>query len=130
MNLKFIANEEKYYEFIRLLRNSNHGDGFVEKVNITPEQQKEYMKIYKECYYVCLDENIPVGFIGQIDDDIRVAVIPDYFKKGVGKFMVNELSNKHPTAYAKVKIENNASLKLFESCGFEKQFYILRKKHD
>jgi L-amino acid N-acyltransferase YncA len=29
-------------------------------------------------------------------------------------------------AFAKVKVDNEASLKLFESCGFKKKFYILK----
>ena len=46
---------------------------------------------------------------------------------GVGKFMINEIMKIFPKSYAKVKIENEASLKLFESCGFEKKYYVLEK---
>ena len=35
----------------------------------------------------------------------------------------------HPEAHAKVKIENTASLKLFEACGFKRKFYILEKEN-
>jgi RimJ/RimL family protein N-acetyltransferase len=41
--------------------------------------------------------------------------------------MIEEIMKEFPSAFAKVKIENEASLKLFESCGFTKQFYILKK---
>ena len=34
---------------------------------------------------------------------------------------------EYPTAYAKVKVDNEASLRLFRTCGFRKKFYILTK---
>ena len=41
--------------------------------------------------------------------------------------MVNKCMKIWPTAFAKVKIDNKASIKLFESCGFTKKFFILTK---
>jgi len=35
-----------------------------------------------------------------------------------------------PQAYAKVKVGNEASLRLFEKCGFTKQYYILEKNNE
>ena len=52
---------------------------------------------------------------------------PDFQKRGIGKFMINELMARHPQSVAKVKIENEASLRLFESAGFKKKYYILEK---
>ena len=85
------------------------------------------MEKYGTMYYICLVDDEPAGFVGVIDKDIRVATHPSFQQKGVGKFMINELMKKCPQAFAKVKIENKASLKLFESCGFKKKFYILEK---
>ena len=85
------------------------------------------MKKYKDNFFVCLYNNEPVGYIGQIDGDIRVAVYPDQFKRGIGAFMVNELMHIHPECFAKVKVDNKASLKLFEKCGFVKKYYVLEK---
>ena len=62
-----------------------------------------------------------------IEDDIRVCIHPDYQGKGIGKFMINEIMNEEPTAFAKVKMDNEASIKLFEACGFTKKFYIFTK---
>ncbi len=45
----------------------------------------------------------PIGYIGVIDNDIRVATHPDHQGKGVGSFMVNEIMKIHPNAFAKVK---------------------------
>jgi L-amino acid N-acyltransferase YncA len=37
--------------------------------------------------------------------------------------------NVHPYAVAKVKLDNNASLKLFEKCGFKKKYYLLEREN-
>jgi len=124
----FVENEEKYWEFIRKLRtNEEVIQGFVQQGDINPEQQEIYMKKYGHMYYICILDDKPVGFIGVIDRDIRVATHPDFQKRGVGKFMINELMKLHPDSLAKVKVDNQASLRLFESCGFTKKFYLLEK---
>lgn len=126
MKLEFVKNEEKYYEFIRLLRTDSRViSGFVEQVVITPEQQKLYMAKYKKCYYICLADGKPAGFIGEIDKDIRIAVLPEYQRKGIGTFMVMELLKINPDAYAKIKINNEISQKFFRKLGFELSFYIM-----
>ena len=71
---------------------------------------------------------MPIGYTGIIDDDIRVATHPGHQGRGVGKFMINEIMKINPQAFAKVKLENEASVKLFESCGFKKKYYILEKQ--
>lgn len=125
---RLVSISEKYYDFTRKLRNANYGNGFIEEANITLEQQKEYMSRYGKDYYICLEDEIPVGFIGSIDNDIRIAVTPSHFGKGVGKFMLQELMKIYPNASAKIKVDNEVSLKLFEKCGFKKKFYILEKE--
>lgn len=120
---------EPYWEFVRNLRNDSRVlSGFIQNIPITQEQQVSYMTKYQDCYRIALVDGNPVGFVGVIDDDIRVCTHPDFQGKGVGKFMITECMKLWPTAFAKVKIDNQASLNLFESCGFKKQFYILTKE--
>lgn len=133
-NYNLVQNEPKYWEFIRIVRNDPEMQkGFVEIVNITTEQQIEYMKKYGDGYYICLnEENEPIGFIGEVHDDIRVAVIVEFQKMGVGKFMVGEFMKLRPNSYAKMKFDNIASKRLFESCGFtymkkDDRFYYFKK---
>ena len=42
--------------------------------------------------------------------------------------MINELMKKHPEAIAKVKLDNEASIGLFEKAGFKKKYYLLEKE--
>jgi len=126
--MKLVKNEPKYYEFIRHLRNNEVvKKGFIEQEEISPQQHEKFMAKYGSLYYVCLLDSQPVGFVGQIENDIRVATHPDYQGRSVGSFMINELMKLHPMAVAKVKIKNEASLRLFEKCGFEKKYYILER---
>ena len=101
MLLKFVKNEEKYYEFIRFLRmDPRTSYGWVQQDYITPEQQKVYMAQYGKCYYICLADNVPVGYVGAVGDDLRVATLPEYQRRGIGSFMVKEILKRHPTVYA------------------------------
>jgi len=119
---------EKYWEFVRELRmNPQVMDGFIKSEYITQEMQFEYMKKYSKFYRVAILEDVPVGYVGVIDEDIRICTEPNYQRKGVAKFMLNEILKIFPNAFAKIKLDNDASLKLFESLGFKKKYYILEK---
>jgi len=126
--MELTPNKKMYWEFVRALRNMDGvRQGFVEQKNISKENHEEYMLVYGKCFYICIVNNTPTGYIGIINNDIRVATHPDYQGQGVGKFMINEIMKNNPHAFAKVKLENNASLRLFESCGFKKMYYILER---
>ncbi len=127
--MELVRCEEKFWEDVRQLRNMEGvKQGFVQQTEITPEQHHDYMKKNNDFFYICIDKGIFLGYTGVIDRDIRVATHPKHQKKGVASFMINEVMKIHPNAYAKVKIENEASLRLFKTCGFEKKYYILEKK--
>jgi len=126
--MDFVKNQEEYWEFIRQLRNDKRVKaGFIQQDHISKDNHLKYMEKYGNNFYVCLIDNYPAGYVGVIDRDIRVATHPDYQGKGVGKFMINALMKLYPDSLAKVKIENEASLRLFETCGFTKKYYILEK---
>jgi len=128
MYMELVYCDRKYWEFIRTLRNDKRVvSGFIQSTYITKDMQQEYMEKYSNCFRVALLDNEPVGYVGVIEDDIRVCTHPNHQGRGVGKFMINKCMEIWPTAFAKVKVDNQASLKLFESCGFTKSFYILNK---
>jgi len=126
--MRLVKNSKKYWEFIRHLRNDNDiKSGFIEQNYIEKEEHFRFMKEHGHNYYICLDEAKPVGFVGAICGDIRIAVDKNYHSKGIGKFMLKEFleSAGDIKVYAKVKIENLASLNLFKGVGFIEKYYIM-----
>ena len=116
---------KKYWEFVRILRNDKKVlDGFINSTYITKEMQEDYMKNHQQFYRIALINNQPCGYVGVIDNDIRICTHPNFQGKGVGKFMLKEVMKIFPNAYGKVKINNEASRKLFSSVGFKEKFII------
>ena len=103
-------------------------EGFIQQEHIHEEYHKAYMQAWGDCFFICLYKGEPAGYVGIINKDIRVATHPDFQGKGIGTFMINTIMQKYTDSEAKVKIENEASLKLFEKCGFKKKYYILEKE--
>ena len=116
-----------WYEWSDILEIRNlTSHGFGNTCEIDKETHFYFMKKYYRDYIVAELEGKIVGFGGVIDDDIRVAVHPDHQGLGIGKDIIYNLSLKYPNAFAKVKLDNEASLKLFESCGYKKKWYIMK----
>lgn len=136
MNLKLESCKEIYWEFVRILRQDDRvKNGFIHNTIINQQDQIKYMTKFANFYYIALIDNIPVGYVGVINDDIRVCTHPDFHGKGIGKFMINEIHKFWPNAIAKVKKTNEASSKLFLSCNFIKysednQFIYYKKIKD
>ena len=127
--MELVENQEEYWEFIRELRNMDGvRQGFIQQEHISKDSHHRYMKENCNFFYICLDKGSPIGYIGVIDYDIRVATHPQHQGKGVASFMLNEVMKLHPKAVAKVKIDNEASLRLFEKCGFKRKYYLLEKE--
>lgn len=125
MNLEIVECDSQFWEFVRLLRTDNRtSSGFITQTEITTEQQIEYMKTHHDCYRIALSESVPVGYVGVVDGDIRVCVHPEYHRQGVGKFLISFAMTFWPDAEARVKVTNQASQRLFESCGFTTKHII------
>lgn len=127
--MELVECKEEYWEFVRLLRIDQRViDGFIKTDYISEEMQKEFMKKNSQFFRIALIDKNPVGFIGVIHDDIRICTHPNYQNKGVGKFMVEMAEKIWPNAYAKIKVNNEKSIKLFESCGFKLKYFVYEKK--
>lgn len=98
--------------------------GFIEKANITPEQQKKYMAVHWTQFFIALIEDTPVGFVGCVNGEIRICTHPDFQRSGVGVFMMLEIMKRFPTAVARVKIQNKASQKMMEASGLTARYTI------
>ena len=83
--------------------------------------------------FIMMDEDIPVGQIRlNIEDDeaeIGYSIAAEYRRKGYGHTILQLIADKVETDYpqikkliAKVKPENSASKKLFESEGYEMKY--------
>ena len=119
---------KKYWEFVRNLRNDERvKDGFIKSTYITEDMQEAYMTVHYKYYRIALIDNAPVGYIGVIEDDIRICVHPAFQKRGVGKFMIEESMKIWPSAEGKVKLGNEASMNLFKSCGFKEAYVIFKR---
>ena len=130
LNFEVVKCSEKYWEFVRNLRNNIEVlGGFINKNHITKNQQAEYMKKNSKYFIIGLINGEPAGYFGVIDKDIRICTHPEFQKNGLGKFMLDELQKIWPDSIAKIKIENNASIKLFESAGYEPIFLIMKQKN-
>ena len=130
MYMELVECTSGYWEFVRVLRNDERVlSGFIKSNHIDTKMQNDYMEIHSKFYRIALVDGKPAGFVGVIDDDIRVCTHPDFQGRGVGKFMINKCMEIWPTAFAKVKLDNEASIKLFEACGFTKKYYILTKNN-
>lgn len=126
MKKKIIPSNGIYWNFIRELRNHPQVKlGFTQQKHISEKEHYRFMEKYGLHYFICLVDDIPAGYMGVVNNDIRVATHPDYQDMGIGKYMIEELLKRYPQAIAKIKLDNIASINLFEKCGFKKKYYIL-----
>lgn len=126
MELKLVECEQKFWNDILIIRNEDK-ESFDKQHEISLEEHEKFMTINDINYKIATIDGKFAGFIGIVNEDIRVGVKKEYRKIGVGKFMINEFRKIFEINHAKIKINNVASQKLFESCGFKKSFYILTK---
>lgn len=131
MKIEVLPNSEEYWDSIRCLRNDEKVKrGFINQDYITKDQQDSYMRSgVADKFIIVLVDGKFAGYAGSIDKDIRVCVSPKYQGKGVGVVLIKALMEKFPGSFAKIKLENTASIRLFEKCGF-KQKYIIMEKDD
>ena len=127
--LKIIQCSPEFWDFILNLRNDSEiKKGFVIQDKIEKRDHYEYMNLNNEKYYICLENDDPVGFVGSVNNDIRFAVIKEKQGKGIGNYMIGFIKTKFPKAQAKVKIENISSLKCFKKNGYKIKYYILESE--
>lgn len=128
INLERVNNNEDYWEYIRLLRNNDKvSHGFIQKGNITQEQQKNYMSVHGYNYFIIKYENNLVGFIGDVENDMRICIHPDYQNNGYGTQAIIEFNKIYPNSYAKIKVDNEQSRRAFEKAGYKIKYFLLEK---
>jgi len=128
--MRLVNCDSDYWEFIRELRtNEQNSIWFYTQPEITTEEQKNYMNKNAHKYKICLLEDVPVGYIGLINEnEITYCVKPNYKNMGIGTFMVQEFIKLYEDLVAYVLPENQSSCKVFEKLGFEKHIYYKYNK--
>ena len=120
VNLQLVQSEELYYQYIYYLRiHPLTKEGFMNQDEISIEDHNKFMDKHKEDYYICLCNGTPCGFVGSVDNDVRVCTDPSFQKKGIASFMLEKLRSMYPTATAQIKFDNLASIALFEKSDFK-----------
>jgi ribosomal protein S18 acetylase RimI-like enzyme len=128
MTIHLVPCTQEYWEFVRQLRTDPRtAQGFIQQVEITPDQQCKYMSSHWQEYFIALVDDEPAGFVGSVGNDIRVCTHPDFQNRGVGSYMIKELSKILPNAVAKIKIDNQASAALFRANGYVPTYIIYEK---
>ena len=120
VNLQLVQSEELYYQYIYYLGiHPLTKEGFMNQDEISIEDHNKFMDKHKEDYYICLCNGTPCGFVGSVDNDVRVCTDPSFQKKGIASFMLEKLRSMYPTATAQIKFDNLASIALFEKSDFK-----------
>ena len=132
--LEIVKNSPAYWEFIRHLKNDEDARAnSMSKHIIGPEEHRAYMSVHNDKYYICLEDSVPLGYMGRnAQDYVAVAVISEARGKGIGKYMLQYYCKqmREHNLRAIVNISNHASIKMCESSGFIKKYYVLELAED
>lgn len=120
MTMRLVAYEPTYLMTVYNIRTDPaNADGFFDKRPIDLHTHMSFMATHGKDYRICLYDDTPVGFIGCVNDDIRIGVDPACKNLGVGTFMLTSTRILWPTAKAKILRHNYPSLMLFQKCGWK-----------
>jgi predicted acetyltransferase len=80
------------------------------------------MQRYGDNYFIARRENHKIGFIGEVEGDIRFAIAPSFRGKSLASSMLIVFQEKvtDKTLSGKVKTTNPASIKTFLKAGWKK----------
>lgn len=127
MKLSFKKNNPIYFEFIRNLR--NHPiikQGFLNQAYISKAAHSDYMHSYANSYYICLFDERPVGYIGIVKNDLRLAVQIEYQSKGVATFMLKKIMEISTDFDVLIKSDNIKSINFFSKHAFVRRGSIVK----
>lgn len=125
--MELVKCDKLYWDFVLSLRNQMK-DSFGNRNIIPLNDHLSFMEQNHSNYRIALKDGKPIGFVGHVEGDIRFAVSIDYQNKGFGKKMVSQFLKEFNIKDSKVRVWNKPSIKLLESCGFVKEYYVLSRK--
>lgn len=84
---------------------------------LTPQAEEALLQI--ETLWIVEDDLWPVGFMGVQERKIEMLFLhPDYFRKGVGKELVQRAFRKLAVEYVDVNEQNPDAARFYERMGF------------
>lgn len=84
---------------------------------LTPQAEEALLQI--ETLWIVEDDLRPVGFMGVQERKIEMLFLhPDYFRKGVGKELVQRAFRKLAVEYVDVNEQNPDAARFYERMGF------------
>ena len=84
---------------------------------LTPQAEEALLQI--ETLWIVEDDLRPVGFMGVQERKIEMLFLhPDYFRKGVGKELVQRAFRKLAVEYVDVNEQNSDAARFYERMGF------------
>jgi len=126
MKLKLVNCDRMFWIDILEIRNKEK-KCFINQKEVQIKDHFNYMLHNSKFYEVCVADNIFAGFVGLVNGDIRIGVSNKFKRKGIGKFMLQNFKKFEQIKQVKIKVDNEASIKLFESLGFKKNLYIMAR---
>ncbi len=100
------------------VRASHHFLSEADIIRLTP--QAEGALRYIETLWVLNDDQNPIGFMGVQERKIEMLFLhPDYFRKGLGKMLVERAFSELNVEYVDVNEQNPEAAKFYERMGFK-----------
>ena len=126
INIITIEKEKRSLELISKLlqiweasvRASHHFLTEADILRLTP--QAEGALRHFETLWVMQDEGLSIGFMGVQERKIEMLFLhPDYFRKGLGKVLVERAFSELNVEYVDVNEQNPNAMKFYERMGFK-----------
>ena len=126
INIITIEKEKRSLELISKLlqiweasvRASHHFLTEADILRLTPQAEEALRHV--EALWVMQDEGLSIGFMGVQERKIEMLFLhPDYFRKGLGKVLVERAFSELNVEYVDVNEQNPHAMKFYERMGFK-----------
>ena len=112
-----LRNDRQEFVWQASVRASHHFLTEADIRTLTPQAEEALLQI--ETLWIVEDDLRPVGFMGVQEHKIEMLFLhPDYFRKGVGKELVQRAFRELAVEYVDVNEQNPDAARFYERMGF------------